>query len=49
MNFEEETTGIQTTNLTNSDEWYTLNGVKLDKEPTKKGMYIHNGIKVVIK
>ena len=52
MNFEEETTGIQTTNfknLTNSDEWYTLNGVKLDKQPTKKGMYIHNGNKVVIK
>ena len=50
MNFEEETTGIQTTNYTNkADAWYTVNGVKLDKEPTKKGMYIHNGIKVVIK
>ena len=52
MNFEEETTGIQTTNrtnLTNSDEWYTLNGVKLDKQPTKKGMYIHGNRKVIIK
>ena len=51
MNFEEETTGIlSTTNYTNkADAWYTVNGVKLDKEPTKKGMYIHNGIKVVIK
>ena len=29
--------------------WYTLDGRKLDKQPTKKGLYIHNGRKVVIK
>ena len=28
---------------------YTLNGVKLDKMPTRKGVYIMNGRKVVIK
>ena len=28
---------------------YTLDGVKLDKMPTRKGMYIMNGRKVVIK
>ena len=55
LNFDgNENTGIlSTTNFTNytnkADAWYSLDGVKLDKEPTKKGMYIHNGIKVVIK
>lgn len=29
--------------------WYTLDGVKLDKKPTRKGLYIFNGHKVVIK
>ena len=29
--------------------WYTLDGVKLDGKPTKKGLYIHGGRKVVIK
>ena len=29
--------------------WYTLNGLRLDREPTAKGIYIHNGHKVVIK
>ena len=31
-----------------SDEWYTLDGRKLNWQPTKKGVYIHNGKKVVI-
>ena len=31
------------------DSWYTLNGVKLDGKPTQKGVFIHNGKKVVIK
>lgn len=49
-------TGITTTSFTNSaDVWHTLDGRKLSegclqgKMPTKKGVYIHNGIKVVIK
>ena len=29
--------------------WYTLDGRKLDKQPTQKGLYIHGNIKVVIK
>jgi hypothetical protein len=29
--------------------WYTLDGRKLDGKPTKKGLYIHGGRKVVIK
>ena len=30
-------------------EWYTLDGQKLSKHPTRKGLYIQNGKKVVIK
>ena len=47
----DETTKITTTNLTNltNGNWYDLNGRKLDKMPTKKGVYILNGKKVVIK
>ena len=29
--------------------WYTVGGVKLDAQPTQKGVYINNGKKVVIK
>ena len=29
--------------------WYTLNGVKLQGVPTEKGIYIHNGKKLVVK
>lgn len=29
--------------------WYTLDGVKHDKRPIKKGLYIKNGKKIVIK
>ena len=32
-----------------SDNWYDLNGRKLNAKPTKKGVYIQNGQKVVIK
>ncbi len=32
-----------------SEAWYTLNGVRLSGKPTKKGLYINNGKKVVIK
>jgi hypothetical protein len=44
-----ETTGIQTMyDDSSNDEWYTLGGQRISK-PTKKGLYIHNGHKVVIK
>lgn len=48
---DDETTKIANTNLTNitNGDWYDLNGRKLDKMPTKKGIYILNGKKVVVK
>ena len=46
-------TGITTTNytnLTNSDDaWYSLDGRRLNGKPTKKGIYINGGRKVVVK
>lgn len=33
----------------NDTVWYTLDGRKLDKKPTAKGVYINNGCKIVIK
>jgi len=48
-----ESTGIETTNFTNSANssgaWYGIDGRKLDGKPTKKGLYIYNGKKQVIK
>ena len=32
-----------------SEAWYTLDGVRLSGKPSKKGLYINNGRKVVIK
>ena len=34
--------------VNNSDRWFTIEGQQIDK-PTKKGIYIHQGKKVVIK
>lgn len=31
------------------DLWYTISGIKLQRKPTKKGLYIFNGKKVVLK
>ena len=50
-----ETTGIgtldtETGEMTfDSEAWYTLDGVRLSGKPTKKGLYINNGKKIVIK
>jgi len=35
--------------IIDNDVWYTLDGRKLDKQPTIKGVYIRNGVKVVVK
>ena len=48
-----ETTGIgtldaKTGEVTFGDEWFSLDGQKLDGKPTKKGIYINNGRKVVV-
>ena len=34
---------------TDAGNWYTLDGRKLNGMPTKKGIYINNGRKVIIK
>jgi hypothetical protein len=48
----EDTTGIigiDNGQLTiDNGEWYTLQGMKVGKKPTTKGVYIHNGRKVLI-
>jgi hypothetical protein len=48
-----EINGIGTITLStgefSTEGWYSLDGRKLDGEPTKKGLYIHNGKKFVIK
>ncbi|MBR1462558.1 MAG: leucine-rich repeat protein [Prevotella sp.] len=48
---DSEATGIESVDKSQTDEgaWYTIHGVKLPAMPTEKGIYIHNGKKVVIK
>ena len=44
------TTGISTVSTASeTDGWYSLDGRKLDGKPAKKGVYINNGKKVVIR
>ena len=31
------------------DGWYTLDGTRLNGQPTRKGIYVNNGKKVIIK
>lgn len=35
--------------ISDAEGWYTVGGVKLNAQPTQKGIYINNGKKVVIK
>lgn len=51
LNFGEET-GITNTyysNYTNADVWYTIDGCRLSGKPVRKGVYLNNGKKVVVK
>ena len=41
--------GIRTDNVRTVDGWYSLDGRRLDRKPTRKGVYIHNGNKVIVK
>ena len=43
-------TGIEDIAADNEDNgaWYTLDGVKVNEKPTAKGLYIHNGKKVIV-
>lgn len=45
------TTAISETtqNKIQSDEWFSLDGMKLNGQPTAKGIYIRNGRKIIIK
>ena len=40
---------ITADNLQYPDGWHTITGIKLPKQPTTPGFYIHNGKKVFIK
>lgn len=43
-------TGTPTiSNTTTDNAWYTLSGMKMGKKPTKNGVYIHQGKKVIIR
>ena len=54
LNFGDDETGIRDAERLNdkgqmiNDNWYTLDGRKLDGQPTKRGLYIHGGRTVVI-
>lgn len=52
--FDDVTTDIvPTTNCTNptnsTDDWYTIDGRKLNGKPTTKGIYLNGGRKIVVK
>ena len=40
--------GVQSSAAQSQAGWYTLDGRKLNSHPTVKGLYIHNGRKVVV-
>ena len=44
-----EATGIIEVNGVNDDSWYTLDGRRLQGQPSRAGVYINNGVKRVIK
>ena len=51
LNFGDETTSIDHLPLTidhEADAWYDLSGRKFNAKPTAKGIYIHNGKKMII-
>lgn len=55
MNFDGETTSIneelrmKSEEFATAKEWYTLDGRRLDVQPTQKGVYIYGNKKVVVK
>ena len=55
LNFDDETTSLnEELRMKNEEfaaaaEWYSLDGRKLEKQPTKAGLYIYKGKKVAIK
>ena len=57
LSFGDEASSIQNSKFINSktkiqnypDAWYSLDGIKLQGKPTRKGIYIHNGKRIVVK
>ena len=51
INITPNTTGIEKpcADTFNEDAWYTLDGRKLDGKPSRKGLYIKNGRKIIVK
>ena len=54
LNFGNEETAIKSLSADAKDfsdggAWYTLDGRQLNSKPTKSGIYVNNGKKVVIK
>ena len=50
LSFDGDATGINTVNANNVDgAWYNLQGIQVQGKPTSKGVFIHNGKKVVVK
>lgn len=50
MIFEDGTTGIIALDADNDNNaWYTVEGIKLQEKPTRKGVYIHDGKSIIIK
>ena len=52
IDFGDNTTGVIEVNGVkefNDDSWFTLDGRKLDGKPSRAGVYINNGNKVVVK
>ena len=43
------TLDTKTGELRFGDSWFSLDGTKLDGKPTKSGVYINNGKKIVVK
>jgi len=52
LNFGDDVTGIETMEAVRgkmSDDWYDLQGRRLNGKPTRSGIYVNNIQKVVIK
>jgi len=41
--------GVSIANGGHTDDWYSLDGRRLDCKPIRKGVYVHNGNKVIVK
>ena len=49
--FDDDATAIENyrQEASTTNDWYTLDGRKLEGKPTRKGLYIKNGKKVVVR